>query len=123
MAVLAVVSGVALLLAVLVSSLADRGPLSTTVVFLGVGLVAGPVALDLVDTTPEAVETAAEVALFAILFIDGQHAPASVIRGCWRTAGRALVVATPLTFALVAVSAHYLVGLPWPAALMCFIIF
>ena len=116
MAVLAVVFGVALLLAVLVSSLADRGPLSTTVVFLGVGLVAGPVALDLVDTTPEAVETAAEVALFAILYIDGQPAPAPVIRGCWRTAGRALVVATPLTFALVAVSAHYLVGLPWLAA-------
>jgi NhaP-type Na+/H+ or K+/H+ antiporter len=116
MTALAVVFGIALLLAVLVSAVADRGPLSTTVVFLAVGLVAGPAALDVVDTTAKGVETAVEIALFVVLFIDGQHAPLAVLRQHRRTAARALVVATPLTFLLVAVSAHYLLGLAWVGA-------
>lgn len=55
--------------------MASRSPLSTSAVFLGVGLVAGPLVLGVVDVAEHTVERVAEVALFAILFTDGQHAP------------------------------------------------
>lgn len=89
MTTLILVFGVALLLAVLTSALAARSPLSTTTVFLVAGLIAGPLVLGLVEVDEIAVEHAAEVALFAILFTDGQHAPWRIVRRNWgRRRGR-----------------------------------
>lgn len=110
--------GLGLLLAVLTSALASRSPLSTSAVFLAVGLVAGPLALGVVDVGDHTVERAAELALFAILFTDGQHAPWRLQLRRWADPARALLVAMPLTFALVAVLAHAVAGLPWAAALV-----
>lgn len=118
MTVLLLTFGAALLLAVLVSGLASRSPLSTSAVFLAVGLLAGPLVLDQVDVTPKAAELAAEVALFAILFTDGQHAPWRVVRSHWRPPARTLLLAMPLSFAVVAALGHWLAGLPWPSALV-----
>jgi NhaP-type Na+/H+ or K+/H+ antiporter len=110
--------GVALLLAVLTSALASRSPLSTSAVFLVVGLAAGPIGLDVVDVDDHVIERVAEIALFAILFTDGQHSPWKVVRGRWGPPARTLVLAMPLTFAIVAALGHWLAGLPWPAALV-----
>lgn len=110
--------GVALLLAVLTSALAGRSPLSTTTVFLGVGLLAGPLVLDVIHVSAAATQTSAEVALFAILFTDGQHAPWGVVRRSWGPAARALVVGMPLTMVLVAALGHWVAGLPWLPALV-----
>ncbi len=110
--------GIGLLLAVLTSALASRSPLSTSAVFLAVGLVAGPLVLGVVDVGDHAVERAAEVALFAILFTDGQHAPWRLVRKRWGPPTRALLVAMPLTFGIVAVLAHWVAGLPWAPALV-----
>ena len=118
MAAVLLTFGAALLVAVLASALASRSPLSTSAVFLGAGLVAGPLLLDVVDVSPHGAELAAEIALFAILFTDGQHAPWSVVRGHWRPPTRALLVAMPLSFAVVAALGHWVVGLPWPSALV-----
>jgi NhaP-type Na+/H+ or K+/H+ antiporter len=110
--------GVALLLAVLTSALASRSPLSTSAVFLLVGLAAGPLALDLVEVDDHVIEQVAEIALFAILFTDGQHSPWRVVRGRWGPPVRTLVLAMPLTFVIVAGLGHWLAGLPWEAALV-----
>jgi NhaP-type Na+/H+ or K+/H+ antiporter len=115
---LVVVFGIALLLAVITSALASRSPLSSTTVFLGVGLVAGPLVLDAGHVSRGFAEHAAELALFAILFTDGQHAPWHVVRRSWGPPTRALVVGMPLTFVLVTVLAHWLAGLPWAPALV-----
>ncbi len=118
MTAVALAFGVALLLAVLTSAVADRSPLSSTLVFLVVGLVVGPMLLDVVSSEPTVVERAAELALFTILFTDGQHAPWAVIRRGWRDPALALGIGMPLTFVLVAVLTHWVAGVPWPAALV-----
>lgn len=118
MTTIELVFGVALLLAVLTSALAARSPLSTTTVFLAVGLLAGPLVLSLLEVDVGAVEHAAEIALYAILFTDGQHAPLSVLRRRWREPSLALLIAMPLTFAMVTVLAHWVAGLPWAPALV-----
>ncbi|MGA8986512.1 cation:proton antiporter [Aeromicrobium sp.] len=110
--------GLALLLAVLTSALASRSPLSSTAVFLAVGIVAGPLVLDEISVTARTAEIAAEVALFAILFTDGQHAPWSVLRRHWKNPARTLVLGMPLTLVLVAALGHWVAGLSWPAALV-----
>jgi NhaP-type Na+/H+ or K+/H+ antiporter len=59
-------------------------PVSSTTVFLAVGLTTGPLGLGLIDAGDVKVERAAEVALFAILFTDGQHASRRVLTANWR---------------------------------------
>ncbi len=118
MTAITLVYGVALLLAVLLSALSARSPLSTTTVFLAVGLVAGPLVTDLVEVPATAIEHAAEIALFAILFTDGQHAPLGVLRARWREPTRALLIGMPLTFAIVAALGHWVAGLDWAPALV-----
>lgn len=80
--------------------------------------MAGPLVLGVVDVAEHTVERVAEVALFVILFTDGQHAPWRFRPSRWSNPARALLVAMPLTFAMVAVLAHLVAGLPWPAALV-----
>lgn len=114
----AVVFGAALLVAVLLSALAARSPLSTSLVFLLAGIVAGPLALDLVEVDALTVERAAELALFAVLFTDGQHAPRRILARHWRVSSRTLLAGLPLTFLVVTALAHWLVGLDWAPALV-----
>lgn len=109
--------GLALLLAVLTSGLASRSPLSTTTVFLAAGLIAGPLGLDIIHASRGTVAEISEVALFAILFVDGQDAPLRVLRQHWRLSARALFIGMPLTMVLIAGAAHWIAGLPWLAAL------
>lgn len=110
--------GVALFLAVATSDLAARSPLSPTSVFLAVGLVAGPLGLDVIHLHGSVVEGISVVALYVILFTDGQEAPWADLRRHWRVSARALVVGMPLTLVLIAALGHWLAGLPWPAALV-----
>jgi sodium/hydrogen antiporter len=109
--------GLALLLAVLTSGLASRSPLSTTTVFLAAGLVVGPLGLDIIDADRPAVARISEIALFAILFVDGQDAPLSVLRKHWQLSARALFIGMPLTLVLIAAAGHWVAGLSWLPAL------
>ena len=110
--------GVALLLAVATSDLASKSPLSSTSVFLAVGLVAGPLGLDVIDVPGKVVEGTAVVALFTILFTDGQVAPWPVLRRNWGPSASALLLGMPLTLGLIAALAHWVTGLPWAPALV-----
>ncbi|WP_239489782.1 sodium:proton antiporter [Luteitalea sp. TBR-22] len=112
------VFGVVLLIAALISARAQRGILSTAVLFLMAGVVAGPGLLDLLSTTPSrrVPSLVAEVALFAVLFTDGMHLTLTQLRSAWRLPGRALFIGMPLTLVMIAALAHWVVGLPWPAA-------
>ncbi|KAB8188493.1 sodium:proton antiporter [Nonomuraea phyllanthi] len=109
-----------LLLAVLVSSLAHRTILSTAALFLVAGFVLGDGVLGVVSLRPgdELVGTLAELALFAVLFTDGMRVGWKDLRGAWRLPGRALGWGLPLTLAVTAVGAHYLIGLGWVESLL-----
>lgn len=115
---LVVTFGAALLLAVLVSALSARSPLSTSLVFLIAGLGAGPLGFGFDDLDPAVVREIASVTLFVVLFADGQRAPLSTLRHTWREPVRSLLIGMPLTFGVVAVCAHLLVGLDWSSAML-----
>ncbi|WP_169988038.1 sodium:proton antiporter [Microbispora sp. H10836] len=109
-----------LLLAVLLSSLANRTILSTAALFLVAGFVLGDGVLGVMPIVPddEIVGTLAELALFAVLFTDGMRVGWSELREAWKLPGRALGWGLPLTLLVTAVGAHYLVGLGWIESLL-----
>ncbi|MFG1616402.1 cation:proton antiporter [Nonomuraea wenchangensis] len=109
-----------LLLAVLLSSLAHRTILSTAALFLVAGFVLGDGVLGVLALRPgdDLVAMLAELALFTVLFTDGMRVGWAELRGAWRLPGRALGWGLPLTLAITAAGAHYLLGLGWIEALL-----
>ncbi|TDB88980.1 sodium:proton antiporter, partial [Actinomadura sp. KC216] len=109
-----------LLLAVLVSSLANRTVLSTAALFLVGGFLLGDGVGGVVSVQPgdSLVYGLAELALFAVLFADGMHAGWPDLRSAWRLPGRALGWGLPLTLVVTAALAHYVVGLGWVESLL-----
>ena len=116
----AFVFALTLLLAVLVSELADRSVLSTAVIFLATGFVAGNGLLGIIslDENDGAIFLLAELALFSILFTDGMRVGLSDLRSAWRLPGRALVLGLPLTLVGTAMIVRWVVGLNWSEAFL-----
>ncbi len=104
-----------LLAAVLVSGLANRTILSTSVLFLVAGFLLGDGVLGVVRVSADdgTVSQLAELALFSVLFTDGMRVALDQLRSAWRLPGRALLFGLPLTLATTAAFAHYFGGLPW----------
>jgi sodium/hydrogen antiporter len=119
-AVLLLVFAVVLIVGIAISGVAHRTVLSTTVLFLVAGFVLGNGMLGIVPLNPEdeSVTTIAELALFTVLFTDGQHIGIRDLRSAWRLPGRALFLGMPITFAITTVLGVFLVGLSWPEALL-----
>ncbi|GAA3293331.1 cation:proton antiporter [Dactylosporangium vinaceum] len=117
---LLLVFAVVLLVAVLLSALAHRTVLSTAVVFLAAGFLAGDGVFGLVhvDAGSPVVSSLAELALFAVLFTDGMRVGWNDLRSAWRLPGRALGLGLPLTLLVTAVFARYVVGLGWVESLL-----
>lgn len=105
----------ALLLAVLLSGLAQRTILSTVVLFLAAGFIAGPGMLGWVQlqANDPVVETLIELALVSVLFTDGMHLGVRDLISAWRLPGRALLLSLPLTLLGIALVAHWMVSLSW----------
>jgi len=112
--------GVVLLISVSLSGVAARTVLSTALLFLLAGALIGQGGFGLVHVAPDGplVTGLADIALFTVLFTDGQRASLPALREGWRLSGRALGLAMPLTMVGVAVPAHFLAGLDWPTALL-----
>ena len=112
--------GVVLLISVSLSGVAARTVLSTALLFLLAGAVIGQGGLGLVSIAPHdpLVTALADIALFTVLFTDGQRASLPALREGWRLSGRALGLGMPLTMIGIAVPAYFLVGLDWPTALL-----
>lgn len=112
--------GVVLLVSVSLSGVAARTILSTALLFLAAGALIGQGGFDLVNITPDGllVSGLADIALFSVLFTDGQRASLPHLREGWRLAGRALGLAMPLTMVGIAVPAHYLADLNWTTAFL-----
>jgi sodium/hydrogen antiporter len=111
---------VVLLIGVLLSGLAHRSVLSTAVLFLAAGFLLGDGATGVLHlrSGDPIVTVLAELALFSVLFTDGQRVGLRDLAGAWRLPGRALLLGMPLTFGITAVLAAWVAGLPWPEALL-----
>ncbi len=111
---------VVLLIGVLISGLAHRSVLSTAVLFLVAGFLLGDGVFGIVDLQPgdPIVSGLAELALFSVLFTDGQQVGVADLRSAWRLPGRALIFGMPLTFIVTAGLAFWVAGLPWQESLL-----
>lgn len=111
---------VVLFLGTLVSEWTQRSVMSTAVLFLVAGFLAGGGVLNLVPVTPDnpVVSQFAELALFSVLFTDGMRVGFRDLISAWRLPGRALLLGLPLTLVGTAVMAHGIVGLSWVQAFL-----
>ncbi len=82
-------------------------------VFAGFVLGQGGLGVLDLDPTSDFVATVAVVALVLILFRDGLEVEGEMLQKAWHLPVRKLVLAMPITAALVAVAAHVLTDLSW----------
>ena len=85
------VYAIALLLAVLISELAEHSVLSTAVLFLMAGFFASDGMLGIVALAPDnaVIAVLAELALFSVLFTDGMRVGLNDLSSAWRLPGQA----------------------------------
>jgi NhaP-type Na+/H+ or K+/H+ antiporter len=109
------VFGGLLIVGALGSGLAHRSFLSMTAIFVVAGFLLGDAGVGLLDFGDESefVADLAIVALVVILFRDGLEVEAEMLQTAWRLPVRKLVLAMPITGALVALAAHTLTDLSW----------
>jgi NhaP-type Na+/H+ or K+/H+ antiporter len=109
------VLGGLLVLTALVSGVAHRSLLSLTAVFVLAGFILGDGEARVLHWEPNSpfVGDLATVALMVILFRDGLEVDAEMLQTHWHLPFRKLVLAMPLTAAIVALAAHLLTGLTW----------
>ena len=109
------VFGAVLMGGALLSGLAHRSFLSLTALFVLAGFVLGEGGLEVLefDAGSGFVAVLATVALVVILFRDGLEVEAEMLQREWRLPFRKLVIAMPITAAIVALGAHELTGLGW----------
>jgi NhaP-type Na+/H+ or K+/H+ antiporter len=105
--------GVTLIVATLLSGIAHRTVLSTAVLFLVVGVVAGITHLVELEPGAQPVRALASAALVSVLFTDGMHAGLPELRRDWRLPVRALGIGLPITLVLIALVARLVAGTSW----------
>jgi sodium/hydrogen antiporter len=112
--------GVALMGGALLSGIARRSFLSLTALFVIAGFALGEGGTETLtfDPTGDFVRDLAIVALIVILFRDGIEVEAEMLQREWRLPFRKLVLAMPLTGALVALVAKGLTDLSWTEAFL-----
>lgn len=104
----------------LLSGLARRSMLSLALLFVLSGFLLGPGVIGVLHFRPSSgwVTDLATVALIVILFRDGLEVDAEMLQRHWHLPVRKLVVAMPVTAAIVAALAHWLVRLDWTESLL-----
>src|SRR3954462_5249644 len=114
------VFGALLVFGALVSGIARRSMLSLTAVFVLAGFVLGQGGFEVLEfsATSGFVSVLATVALVVILFRDGLEVEGEMLRREWHLPLRALVLAMPLTAAIVAVAVAALTDLSWTQAFL-----
>ena len=112
---LLLVFAVTLVIAVLVSDIAENSILSTAILFLVAGFLTGRGWLGAPPHLHgDLLQRMSEIALFSILFTDGiRTGGVRRIIETWHLPGRALLIGMPLTIAGIALLAHYLLSASW----------
>ena len=109
-----------LVLGAVVSGLAQRSFLSLTALFVLAVFALGEGGLEVLEFDPRGgfVAALAVVALIVILFRDGLEVEAEMLQKAWHLPFRKLVLAMPLTAALVACLARAVTDLSWTEAFL-----
>jgi NhaP-type Na+/H+ or K+/H+ antiporter len=112
--------GVLLIVGALASGLVRRSFLSLAALFVLTGFAVGPGGIGWIDLRARSgfVEDLAFVALIVILFRDGLEVEGEMLQREWRLPARKLLLAMPITAAIVGIAAHALIGLTWTEAFL-----
>ena len=99
----------------LLSGLTRRSFLSLTAVYVLAGFALGQGGFDVLGFTSQEsfVSDLAIIALVVILFRDGLEVDGELLQREWRLPLRKLVLAMPITAGIIALAAHWIVGLDW----------
>jgi NhaP-type Na+/H+ or K+/H+ antiporter len=118
-ATLAVLGGL-LIVGALLSGLAQRSVVSLAALFVLAGFAVGEGGFGWVDFRAQSgfVRDLSFVALIVILFRDGLEVEGEMLQRAWHLPLRKLVVAMPVTAAIVGEAAHLMVGLSWTEAFL-----
>jgi NhaP-type Na+/H+ or K+/H+ antiporter len=117
-----IVAGLLFISMALAGSAISRLPLTTAMLYLGVGVLLGPYAagllrLDLI-THASALERVTEIAVIVSLFTAGLKLRVPVLDRRWLIAVRLAVVSMAITVGLIATAIVLVLGLPWGAAII-----
>ena len=107
-----------LLVAVFLSEFAQRSILSTAVLFLVAGFLAGIGEWISVRPSDPVVSEFSRLALFSVLFTDGMRVGVRDLISAWHLPGRALLLGFPINLLLIALLAHWITELPWIEAFL-----
>jgi NhaP-type Na+/H+ or K+/H+ antiporter len=109
-----------LVIGALLSGLTNRSFLSLTALYVLAGFALGEGGLGVLDFNAREhfVSDLAVIALVVILFRDGLEVDGEMLQREWRLPLRKLVLAMPITAGIVALAAHWIVGLTWLEALL-----
>ena len=106
----------------LMATTISRSPFTSSIVYLGVGLILGPVVLGIFRFNPfeeaHLLETLTEVAVLVSLFSAGVKMPVPITRKRWAPAIRLAWVSMSINVGLVAAFAYYALGLPIGAGIL-----
>ena len=100
----------------------SRLPFTSGIVYLAVGLMLGPVVLNIFSFNPveqsHLLETLTEIAVLVSLFSAGVKMPVPITRERWMPAIRLAFVSMSLSVGLIAAFAYYVLGLPLGAGVL-----
>ena len=117
-----VVAGLLFISMALAGSAIARLPLTTAMLYLGVGIILGPYATGLLSldiiTHAGALERVSELAVIVSLFTAGLKLRLPMFDRKWLLAVRLAVISMTLTVGLVAVAIVWVLGLPWGVAII-----
>ncbi len=106
----------------LITPVIKRLPITSAMIYLGVGILVGPMVLGLFHFNPlkqsALLEVLTEVAVLISLFAAGVKMPVPVSFVRWRTPVLLAFLGMAITVAVVTVFAYYLLGLPLGAAIL-----
>ena len=111
---------ITLVIAVLISGIAEETVLSVAVLFLVCGFLLGSGVFGRVpNINPELLERLSEVALFSVLLTDGMRTGGlRKLAKAWTLPARALFIGMPLTIIGIGVLGRYMAHLPWMLAFL-----
>lgn len=119
-----ILSGLLLTIMALSGSLLKRVPLSSSLIYIGAGLLIGPLGLGLIDLDPLSdfgkvfLERSSETVVVLSLFAAGLKMRLPLKDALWRLPLRLALLSMTLTVAMAALIGVYLLGLPLGAAVL-----
>jgi NhaP-type Na+/H+ or K+/H+ antiporter len=118
----AIIVGVVFIFMALSATVLKRLPLTSSILYLGIGILLGPIGLGFIKLDPfkdaELLERITEVALLISLFTGGLKLRTPLLKRRWRLPVRLAVGSMIITISLITVTGVFFLGLPLGAAIL-----